>query len=480
MLLRSRSHPQDALSVFGALGIEPRASVGGGFADKAPNNTDEDAVGLYARIRYRSALHRAWAKVRTSGLKSDSQNTKSLTLQFDDNWVSNLERIARRLKDHKFKFIGEKGITPAKGKGKKGVRPLVLAPIDNRIVRRAILEVLQGYGASAVRGRSQWQGVPAIRSIMETPTSIGGIAGRGVPEGLALMDQAIQSGKHWFIRSDIRDFFTRIPKTDVNAFVRTAVNDDEFADFFEEALATNLENQEELEERKLFKLFPDPEIGVAQGSALSALAGNIALRDFDAEMNCRGIMCIRYIDDFILLGPSRGKVVAAYKSARDKLKTMRMDVYEVEDAHACSAGKVDHGNIHDGTDFLGYRISGRSLQPCRDARTRFLAKIDKVVNDAQREMKSAAECSPSSHRRRYHQSMVEIHKIVWGWSQSFRHTTANHVFAQLDDKIDRRISELESEACRLAATGDARTRRRVMGLHLLQETPLEPLPGIPA
>jgi hypothetical protein len=30
-------------------------------------------------------------------------------------------------------------------------------------------------------------------------------------------------------------------------------------------------------------LFPDPKIGVAQGSALSALAGNIALREFDAS-----------------------------------------------------------------------------------------------------------------------------------------------------------------------------------------------------
>ena len=401
-----------------------------------------------------------------------------LTLQFDETWVSNLERIARRLRDRKFLFSGERGITLPKGKGKKGVRPLVLAPIDNRVVRRAILEVLQGYGSTRARGRRWLQGVPAIRSIMETPTSIGGIAGRGVPEGLALVDQAVQSDKHWFIRSDIRDFFTRIPKTDVNTFVRNAVNDKEFSDFFEEALVTNLENQEELEERNIFKLFPDPQIGVAQGSALSALAGNIALRDFDAKMNGRGITCIRYIDDFILLGSSERKVLAAYRSARTILKSMGMDVYDLEDAQACGAGKVDHGNIYSGTDFLGYRISGESRQPCKAANANLLAKIEKLVKDAKREMKLAAECSPVSHRRRYHQSMVEIHKIVWGWSQAFRHTTAKHAFAQLDTRIGCRIAELESEAYRLAAAGDTRTRRRVMGLHLLQETPLEPLPEI--
>ena len=127
-------------------------------------------------------------------------------------------------------------------------------------------------------------------------------------------------------------------------------------ELFEDALATNLENQEELEERHLFKLFPDPEIGVAQGSALSALAGNIALREFDTRMNDRGIVCVRYIDDFILLGATEAKVRAAYHSARTTLREMGMDVYDLNDAMARKDGKVDEGNIYNGTDFLGYRM----------------------------------------------------------------------------------------------------------------------------
>ena len=58
-------------------------------------------------------------------------------------------------------------------------------------------------------------------------------------------------------------------------------------------------------------LFPNETIGVAQGSALSALAGNIALREFDAEMNSRGLVCVRYIDDFMLLGGSKLSSVRA-------------------------------------------------------------------------------------------------------------------------------------------------------------------------
>ena len=433
---------------------------------------------LYTRLRTRPVLHRAWAKVRVNGLRSESETTKRLTLQFDERWLRNLEKIQRDLKDNQFDFSGEKGIAPAKGKGKKGVRPLVLAPIRNRIVRRAILEVLQGFGDLTVDRRHHWHGVPAVQDIMSTPTSIGGIVGRGVPEALALIDQAVSEGKCWFIRSDIKDFFTRIPKADVNTFIRSAVGQFQFARFFEVALDTNLENSEELEERNLFILFPDPEIGVAQGSALSALAGNIALRTFDSSMNARNIVCIRYIDDFILLGPSKSKVTAAYNSARQILETLGMRVYDIGDMYGLKSGKVSHGNIFDGTDFLGYRISGRSREPSKAARMKFLAKLDAVVDASKQEMMMASKCMSLSHRRRFYQSMVEIHKIVWGWSQSFRHTTANHVFEQLDSEIDRRVRLLQEEARRLIPKGDVDIRRRVMGIHLLGETQLQPLPDI--
>jgi hypothetical protein len=203
---------------------------------------------------------------------------------------------------------------------------LVLAPIENRIVRRAILEVLQGYGDDGAPARSKWSGIPSIVQIMETRTSVGGIRERGVPHGLALIDQAIREGHHWFIRSDIQNFFTCIPLSDVNNFVRKSVSDQQFADLFESALATTLMNRLELEERQHFLLFPDSETGVAQGSALSALAGNIALRHFDQQMNGREIVCVRYIDDFILLGKSQVKVRAAFASAQKLLARMEMDV----------------------------------------------------------------------------------------------------------------------------------------------------------
>lgn len=436
-------------------------------------------MNLYARLRSRTVLHRAWAKVRSSGLKpNSSEKTKKEIIQFDKNWLNNLERLGRLLKNRAFVFKGEKGVALPKGKGKSGYRPLVVAPIENRIIRRAILDVLQGYESDVIGSHHKWEGIPAIRTIMDTRTSIGGVSRRGVSEGIALVDQAVRGRKEFFIRSDIRNFFTRIPKADISDFISTAVCDEDFSDLFDRALATNLENQVELEERNIFKLFPDAEIGVAQGSALSALAGNIALRDFDASMNGRGIVCVRYIDDFILLGSSESKVGVAYQSARSMLKTMGMDVYGVDDIEALKSGKVAFGNIHKGTDFLGYRISAHSYQPCKAAQRKFIEKIDEVAKDTSQAMKIAVKGRTLSSECLYHHAMVELHKIIWGWSQSFRHTTAKHVFEQLDKEIDKRINKLQALAHHLIPSEDTRARRRVMGVHLLADTKTCPLPEL--
>jgi hypothetical protein len=95
-------------------------------------------------------------------------------------------------------------------------------------------------------------------------------------------------------------------------------------------------------------------------------------------------------------------------------------------------------------------------------------------------MKLAADGKySSSHLHRYHQSMVMLHKIAWGWSQSFRHTTARHVFETLDDQIDRRIAELRTYAFAVTKGKASNVRRRVAGTHLLADTEFYPLPKIP-
>lgn len=196
-------------------------------------------------------------------------------------------------------------------------------------------------------------------------------------------------------------------------------------------------------------------------------------------MNDRGIVCVRYIDDFIMLGESRANVRAAYAAAREHLAVMGMDVYDRTDDAARRAGKFDEGNIYNGTDVLGYRVSGTSRQPSAAAMQAFRKKCVTVVEEAKKQIRLAASGQSLSHGQGYHQAMVMLHKTARGWSQAFRHTTATQAFQSLDKEIDRRIEELRTFAFTLTQGATAQVRRRVMGIQVLGDTPSHPLPVLP-
>src|SRR3989304_5405681 len=77
-------------------------------------------------LRKTRALHSAWHKVYSNGIRSKSLDTKNLVIEFNNNAHSNIERIYRQLLHNKFKFAPAKGI-PIR-RPTKAPRPIVLAP----------------------------------------------------------------------------------------------------------------------------------------------------------------------------------------------------------------------------------------------------------------------------------------------------------------------------------------------------------------
>ena len=172
------------------------------------------------------------------------------------------------------------------------------------------------------------QDQPGIKAYYENPTSFGGIKGTGlgVPGTIAYVSEIIRNGCSYYIRSDIEGFFTKIPRVVVLKKIHAVIDDDMFNELLERATATELDNLATLGEKA--DLFPLHEVGVAQGCCLSLLIGNILLEEFDKELNGRGIVCVRYIDDFLILGPRENKVVAAFKSAQRLLSKYGLNAYD--------------------------------------------------------------------------------------------------------------------------------------------------------
>jgi len=401
---------------------------------------------LFAKVKKYGTLEKAWRHVRSRGLRSTSSEIRAEVQDFDLNLGRNLKSLQQRLAKHTFTFSPQIGVTK-KRKG-KSARPIVVSPIENRIVQRAILDVLSK--------------VPAIEEVLEIPTSVGGV--EGVDRAIALAVEAIRNGAKWYVRSDIPGFFTKIPKARIMEFIRTIPEADEhFVNLFEAAMAVDLANADTLGKDAL--LFPTGEEGIAQGSSLSPLIGNILLREFDRTLNDRGITCIRYIDDFLILGPSKKAVKKAFTQAKVMLAEYGMDVYDP----ASHPEKAALGEIREGFDFLGCHIQPGLIMPSRAAREKLLEKVRLIIRDGKRAMNDTNH-GMGGRSLRYAQTLCHLDRTIKGWGDAFSFCNARQVFRNMDEQIDNELSQFKRHVQSLMYGKSPLKKRRVLGVHALQDT----------
>ena len=259
---------------------------------------------FYSKVKSLKRLHEAWRKVYQNGIQSKSEETRKSVKEFSLNSENNLNKIYRKLLNQKWEFDPSDGI-PIRRTAQKP-RPIVISSIPNRIVQRSILDTLQEE--------------PNIKPYYKVETSFGGIKKRGVRNAIEAAYNAVLSGAEYYIRSDIMEFFVKIPRDYVLQRISDLIKDNLFNDLLKEATKTELKNLDSIKE--FSDLFPLYEIGVAQGCCLSPIIGNILLYEFDNEMNKGEIKCLRYIDDFLILGPDASKVHAAFKKAKNLINKL--------------------------------------------------------------------------------------------------------------------------------------------------------------
>ena len=408
-------------------------------------------MSLSERVRTSDALLEAWHAIQRNGETSRSRKTREETRRFGADLPRQLRRIAERLRAG-YAFERQLGATPEKKKG-KGKRPLVIAPLADRIVQRSILNTLQD--ANELKG---------VQELLSTPTSIGGIRGRGVEHAIALIDQTYRDGNAKFIAgSDISGFFTKIDQKEIVQFIASQTDDVDFVALFARALRVDLANGDDMDPEDR-KLFPTDDIGVAQGCPLSALAGNVALQDFDKLMNGRGVKCIRYIDDFILLGKRRDSVESAFAAAGSYLLSKGMQIY---DPHA-RPDKAFFGPITEGFDFLGYELTPVFYPPSAKNREALLLSVKHELNEGRSQILHALKNENDNRRRQYFsQSIVAVDDLLRAWSGSFRASrcerTANEIDAACNQLIANFIEFYRERTSDLSQS----SRRRVLGVHML-------------
>lgn len=406
-------------------------------------------------------LHRAWTAVRCAVRDSAWAGLQEERAAVEAAPLRTLEQLRRRLSTGDYTFAGKWSYTKRKSGGSR--RGITVHGLLDRVVQRALLDLFYSRDP-AVRER-----LGAVARTLDRPSSFAGVPGRGVPEAIGRTVEAIRQGARYYALSDVKDFFPRVPRGEVVEFVAESTGEPEFVELFRRSLDVELLDPSAV--ANWLDLFPLGDVGVAQGSLLSVLVGNLALRHFDARLEREGLVAVRYLDDFCLLGAERANVEAGFAAAEEELARIGMTCYAPGDGSQKGAA----GATARGFEFLGCRVHPSGVSPAPKAQRRLLEAVDRTLDEG----RAAIEGWERAEVRRraepaYAQTLARVDRLVRGWGDAYRFVSNRVVFAQLDRQLDRRLTRFRRWFVERWAERSPAEKRRMLGVALLQDTPPRP------
>ncbi|GAA6150579.1 group II intron reverse transcriptase/maturase [Pseudooceanicola nitratireducens] len=425
---------------------------------------------LYGEVRSQHNLFSAWRHVKRSALNSPNPKIKGEAAEFEHEHQKHLRRIQDQLREQRFHFDDVEGTLKDKKKREaagKNPRPIAIATLQNRVVQRAILQVLQPRVAQDSRDintRFSSKADPRLGKINKVNTSEYGVGGLmkpfgGVAPAIRKVMEAMEDGGTVFYQSDIKEFFTRIPTPPVIDLVEQETGDREFTELFAKGLEVNLTNAEELGTYRT--LFPSGGKGVAQGSSLSAFAGNLLLYDLDHELNKMDVTAIRYIDDLFIVAKDDAALEVAIDLARRRLEDFGFELYD----ETKDPDKAARGECSASFDLLGCAVQPGRCVPSQ----RSMQNVKKHVDDVIKRSKNAISVSIASNQNlppdlSFTGTMDGLRKHVYGWQKSFAFCTHVKEFRDLDRYVADKIADYQSWFIRKAGKSSRLTRAKLLGL----------------
>lgn len=308
------------------IGVGQRATFGFGryllrTADKAQScyRNVWASNSLIAQAQDEENLSKAWRHVMARrDLPEDQANTWTEADEALETFP--LEELQHSLEEifwDKYTYPSLNGYLIPKKQG--GVRPLAIPPLYDRILQRAVQQVLN----------------ESLEPLM-SHHSHGYRMGRSRITAAQAISKAWREGYHWVYEGDIRDFFDSVDWSLLYERLQAIFQYDPVVNALMSWVKQPVYFQEEYIDRKA---------GLPQGSPISPVLANLMLDDFDSDMEMAGFRMIRFADDFVVLCKKPEQAKQAQHQAEQSLQ---------EHDLALHPDKSRIASMDDGFRYLGY------------------------------------------------------------------------------------------------------------------------------
>ncbi|MDD9731054.1 reverse transcriptase domain-containing protein [Mameliella sp. AT18] len=425
---------------------------------------------LFQEVRSEQNIFSAWRHVKRSALTSGNADIRGKASEFEHAHQRHLRRIIGQLRTGKLSFDPVEGVLKDKRKrlaAGKAPRPIAISTIQNRVVQRAILQVLQPRQARDLRDPdTRYETIRddrlgRINDVNRSKYGVGGLIypHGGVRPAIRAIMGAIDGGAKFYFQSDIRAFFTKIPTDKVVDFVLRETGDEAFIELFAKALEVHLANEDELV--GYAHLFPKGGIGVAQGSSLSAFAGNVLLYEMDQKLNTMGVTAVRYIDDILMVGADLSSIDAAKAYAEKTLTDFGFGLYTPADGPE----KAAQGECSKSINFLGCTLQPKRCVPSAKSIDNMKEGVRETLAASKAAIKEALTKGTSLNSKHSQSATLDsLGKRIYGWQKSFAFCNQRQPFEHFDDYVAKQVADYHGVIVRQLGKVDHRVKAMILGV----------------
>jgi RNA-directed DNA polymerase len=373
---------------------------------------------LFNLVHDPATLKVAWYRVsqNTGARSAGSDGLTVARVETEIGVTVFLDDLHQRLREGAFRPepVRERKIPKPGGAGK--VRRLGIPTVADRVVQAALKTVLE----------------PIFEADFE-PVSYGFRPQRRAHDAIAEIHLFGTQRYWWVLDADIEACFDRIDHTALMGRVRGRVKDRRVLALVRAFLKAGILT--ELGE------FEDTHTGTPQGGILSPLLANIALSVLDEHLHAPwrpgGSMhtgpqrsgrrkrgkpnhrLVRYADDFVVM----------VNGTRADAQALREDVAKVLQPMGLrlSPAKTQIVNLHDGFDFLGFRIQRRRKRGTNQWHV-YTFVGERPIKTVKAKIRAL---TPRTSQADLEDTLIRINQITRGWANYFRHAIASRTFNHL-------------------------------------------------